>query len=209
MSSVGRVPTDAEITQHHESQPPPGADPWIVAPTPYRIEVLEYDDRWPVDFERVAGRIAAALGDAVLELHHVGSTSVPGLAAKPIIDVDLVVADPADEAAYVPALESAGFVHVVREPWWHEHRLLKGDDPHTNLHVFGPDCPEVVRHQMFRRWLVDHPEELELYAAAKRAAAAEVNAREGGGTGMDYNLVKEPVARQIYDRMFRAQGLLP
>jgi len=209
MGSVGGVPSDQEITQHHESQPPPGEDPWIVAPTPYRIEVREYDDRWPADFELVAGRIAEALGDAVLELHHVGSTSVPGLAAKPIIDVDLVVADPADETAYVPALESAGFVHVVREPWWHEHRLLKGDAPHTNLHVFGPGCPEVVRHRMFRQWLVEHPEELELYAATKRAAAAEVNARDGGGTGMDYNLVKEPVARQIYDRMFRAQGLLP
>jgi GrpB-like predicted nucleotidyltransferase (UPF0157 family) len=209
MGSVGRVPTDREITQHHESQPPPGEDPWIVEPTPYRIEVVEYDERWPADFALVAGHIADALGDAVLELHHVGSTSVPGLAAKPVIDVDLVVADPADEAAYVPALESAGFVHTVREPWWHEHRLLKYADPSTHLHVFGPGCPEVTRHRMFRQWLVDHPEELELYAATKRAAAAEVNARDGGGTGMDYNLVKEPVARQIYDRMFRAQGLLP
>jgi GrpB-like predicted nucleotidyltransferase (UPF0157 family) len=209
MSTVGRVPTDREITQHHESQPPLGENPWIVVPEPYRVEVVEYDARWPADFELVAGRITAALGDAVLELHHVGSTSVPGLAAKPVIDVDLVVADPADEAAYVPALVSAGFVHVVREPWWHEHRLLTYPDPRTNLHVFGPDCPEVVRHRMFRQWLVDQPEELELYAATKRAAAAEVNARDGGGTGMDYNLVKEPVARQIYDRMFRARGLLP
>ena len=165
MGSVGRVPTDREITQHHESQPPPGEDPWIVAPTPYPIEVVEYDDRWPADFEIVAGRITDALGDAVLELHHVGSTSVPGLAAKPVIDVDLVVADPADEAAYVPALEAAGFVHTVREPWWHEHRLLKYAAPHTNLHVFGPGCPEVTRHRMIRQWLVDHPEELELYAA--------------------------------------------
>jgi GrpB-like predicted nucleotidyltransferase (UPF0157 family) len=209
MSTVGRVPTDREITQHHESQPPLGENPWIVVPEPYRVEVVEYDARWPADFELVAGRVTAALGDAVLELYHVGSTSVPGLAAKPVIDVDLVVADPADEAAYVPALASAGFAHVVREPWWHEHRLLTYADPRTHLHVFGPDCPEVVRHRMFRQWLVDQPEELELYAVTKRAAAAEVNARDGGGTGMDYNLVKEPVARQIYDRMFRARGLLP
>jgi GrpB-like predicted nucleotidyltransferase (UPF0157 family) len=209
MGSVGRVPTDREITDHHESHPPPGQSPWVVVPEPYRIAVVEYDERWPADFERVARRIGEALGDGVLELYHVGSTSVPGLAAKPVIDVDLVVADPADEAAYVPALVSAGFVHTVREPWWHEHRLLKYPDPQTHLHVFGPDCPEVVRHRMFRQWLVDHPEDLELYAATKRAAAAEVNARDGGGTGMDYNLVKEPVAREIYDRMFRAHGLLP
>jgi GrpB-like predicted nucleotidyltransferase (UPF0157 family) len=201
-------PNDAEITRRHDSRP--DADSWVAGYTqaPYRIEVSEYDEQWPVDFERIANLIRAALGDRVLELHHVGSTSVPGLPAKPVIDVDLVVADPADEASYVPALEAAGFVHTVREPWWHEHRLLTYAAPRTHLHVFGPDCPEVVRHAMFRHWLLDHPDDFALYLAAKRAAAAEINAREGGGTGMDYNRVKEPVVREIYDRMFRAHGLL-
>jgi GrpB-like predicted nucleotidyltransferase (UPF0157 family) len=181
-----------------------------VAPSPpSEIQIVEYDERWPSDFERVAERIREALGARVLELHHVGSTSVPGLPAKPIIDIDLVVADPAAEDAYVPALVGVGFVHWLREPWWHGHRLLKYDDPTTNLHAFGPDCPEVIRHTMFRQWLIDRPEELARYAGAKRAAAAEINAREGGGTAMDYNLVKEPVVRDIYDRMFRAHGLLP
>jgi GrpB-like predicted nucleotidyltransferase (UPF0157 family) len=100
-------------------------------------------------------------------------------------------------------------VHTVREPWWHGHRLLKHSDPVTHLHVFGPDCPEVVRHRMFRQWLLDQPDELALYAATKRASAAEINAREGGGSGMDYNRVKEPVVRAISDRMFRAHGMLP
>ena len=89
----------------------------------------------------------------MLELHHVGSTSVPGLPAKPVIDVDLVVADSADEAAYIPDLVAAGFVHTIREPWWHEHRLVKYDDPVAYVHIFGPDCPEVVRHRMFHDWL--------------------------------------------------------
>ena len=153
----------------------------VSAAPPYAIEVIEYDERWPADFARAAALVHRALGDRVLELAHVGSTSVPGLPAKPVIDMDLVVADPADEAAYIPDLEASGFVHTIREPWWHEHRLLKHADPVTHLHVFGPDCPEVIRHRMFRQWLLDHPDDLRLYAATKRAAATEVNARDGGG----------------------------
>lgn len=204
------MPTPEEIVRHHDSPPEADAAAWVEGHRQERftISVTEYDAAWPARFERVAALVRSALGDRALELHHVGSTSVPGLPAKPIIDADLVVADPADEAAYVPLLVAAGFQHVIREPWWHEHRLLKYDDPDTNLHVFGPDCPEVVRHQMFRQWLLGHPDDLAAYADAKRAAASEINGREGGGTGMDYNRVKEPVVRAIYDRMFRAHGLL-
>jgi GrpB-like predicted nucleotidyltransferase (UPF0157 family) len=203
------VPTSEEITRHHDSTRP-DSDAWVEGylQTASPIVVQEYDEGWPADFGRIATEVRGALGERVLELHHVGSTSVPGLPAKPFIDVDLVVADPADETSYVPVLESVGFVHRLREPWWHEHRLLRYDDPAANLHVFGPDCPEVVRHLMFREWLLAHPEERETYAAAKRAAAAEMNARPGGGTGMDYNRHKEPVVRAIYDRIFRAHGLL-
>jgi GrpB-like predicted nucleotidyltransferase (UPF0157 family) len=202
------MPTPEDITRHHDD--PPGADPWVdgAAAAPYEIAVVEYDDRWPADFEVVAARLRDALGHRALEVHHVGSTSVPGLPAKPVIDVDLVVADPADEPAYIPDLVAAGFVHTIREPWWHEHRLVKGADPVAHVHVFGPDCPEVVRHLMFHDWLVEHEDDRDRYAAAKRAAATEMNARPGGGTGMDYNRHKQPVVRDIYDRMFRAHGLL-
>jgi GrpB-like predicted nucleotidyltransferase (UPF0157 family) len=181
------MPSDEEITRFHED--PPSADPWVPGQVnrPYQIRVVEYDDRWPADFDLVAGIVRAALGDRVLEIHHVGSTSVVGLPAKPVIDVDLVVADPADEPSYLPDLEAVGFVHRIREPWWHEHRLLTYADPVAHLHVFGHDCPEVVRHQMFQAWLREHPDDLTAYAEAKRAAAAEMNERPGGGTGMDYN----------------------
>jgi GrpB-like predicted nucleotidyltransferase (UPF0157 family) len=204
------MPSNAEITHHHFDEPPAGASPWVEgrAASPYEIRVVEYDEGWPADFDRVAGVIRGALGDRVLEVHHVGSTSVPGLPAKPVIDVDLVVADSADEPAYIPDLEAAGFVHTIREPWWHEHRLVKYADPVAYVHVFGPDCPEVVRHRMFHDWLVEHDDDRQRYAEAKRAAAAEMNARPGGGTGMDYNRHKEPVVLDIYDRMFRAHGLI-
>jgi GrpB-like predicted nucleotidyltransferase (UPF0157 family) len=89
----------------------------------------------------------------VLVVEHVGSTAVVGLPAKPVIDIDLTVADSVDEAAYVPALEGVGFRLVIREPWWHEHRCLVHDDPRCNLHVFSPGAPEPVRHRIFRDWL--------------------------------------------------------
>jgi GrpB-like predicted nucleotidyltransferase (UPF0157 family) len=138
----------------------------------------------------------------VLDLEHVGSTSVPGLAAKDVIDIDLTVADPAAEESYLPPLERLGYVLTIREPGWHEHRALRLTVPRANLHVFGPDCPEVIRHRMFRDWLMTHPDDLARYAEAKRAAIP------GGGTVMDYNRRKEAVIREIYDRLFRAAGLL-
>ena len=201
-------PSNAEIVRHHDDPPPPGADPFLPGhvQTPYTIRIEEYDDEWPRRFAAAERVIRRALGERVRELHHVGSTAVPGLPAKPFVDMDLVVADPADEAAYVPDLEAAGFGHRIREPWWHEHRLLVQQEPRVTLHVFGPDCPEVIRHLMFRDWLRDHADERERYAAAKRAAAADTNAV--GGHGMDYNSRKQEVVYEIYDRMFRAHGLL-
>ena len=78
-----------------------------------------------------------ALGDRVVRIEHTGSTSVPGLSAKPIIDISLEVPDSADEETYVPSLEAAGYVLTIREPDWFEHRLFKGPDTNVNLHVFS------------------------------------------------------------------------
>lgn len=197
--------TADEITRHHE--PAPDHNSWVgEPPKPEPIRVVEYDDGWPAQFEKVAALVRAALGDVAIAVEHVGSTSVPGLAAKPTLDVDLTVANPSDEAAYVPALETAGFRLVIREPDWHEHRCLKLADPDTNLHVFGPDCPEVIRHRMFREWLRGHPEDRDLYRRAKLTAAADTTSKDGNVTV--YNKHKEPVLREIYERMFRANGLL-
>ena len=100
-----------------------------------QIKLVEYDLEWPRRFEREAERFRATLGDCALRIEHVGSTSVPGLVAKPIIDMLLAIVDSADEPHYVPALESAGYVLRVREPKWHEHRLFKGPGANINLHV--------------------------------------------------------------------------
>lgn len=195
------MPTADEITRHRD--PSPDENPWVVAPPAAEIvEILEYDPSWPNRYVWFADSIRKTLGDGVLGLEHVGSTAVPGLAAKDVIDIDLVVADPSDEQAYVRPLEVDGWQLTVREPSWHEHRCLRFEDPRANLHVFGPDCPEVIRHVMFRDWLRAHPLDTELYERTKRSAVP------GGGTVMDYNARKQRVVREIYDRLFREAGLL-
>jgi GrpB-like predicted nucleotidyltransferase (UPF0157 family) len=142
-------------------------------PTYQEIVLVEYDPRWPALFEQAAEQIRAALGDAALEIHHVGSTSVPGLMAKPRIDINLVVADTTDEEAYVPRLEAAGYVLRVREPDWFEHRMLRGSEPPVNLHVFPSECPEVERMLIFRDWLRASEADRELYARTKRELGAQ------------------------------------
>jgi GrpB-like predicted nucleotidyltransferase (UPF0157 family) len=196
------VPSAEEITRHHDANP--DEDPWVHGPPPpTTVSLVPYDPSWPDRYGALAAGIRSVLGAVVLDLDHVGSTSVPGLAAKDVIDIDLTVTDPRDEGAYVPALEAAGWRHVVREPSWHEHRLLSHDEPRANLHVFGPDCPETVRHRMFRDWLRAHPDDRARYEEAKRAAVP------GGGGVLDYNTRKQDTIRAIYDRLFRAAGLLP
>lgn len=132
---------------------------------------MDYDAGWPALFEREADRIRAALGNRVLQLEHAGSTSVPGLAAKPILDIVLAVADSADEPAYVPALELAGYWLKIREPNWFEHRMLKGPDTDVNLHVFSSGCAEIDRMLAFRDWLRDNAADRELYLRAKLTLA--------------------------------------
>jgi GrpB-like predicted nucleotidyltransferase (UPF0157 family) len=136
------------------------------------VALAEYDPAWPRRYAALAGEIAAALGGRALRIEHVGSTSVPGLVAKPIIDVVLVVEDPAREAGDVPPLEPLGYGLRIREPGWYEHRMLKGGDDDVNLHVFAAGCPEVERMVRFRDRLRADPGERDLYAAVKRELAA-------------------------------------
>ena len=136
------------------------------------ITLVEYDSAWPERYSVLEQEIREALGGAALQIEHVGSTSVPGLAAKPIIDIVLVVADSAQEDGYVPPLQAAGYALRVREPDWYEHRMLRGGDEDVNLHVFSAGCPEIERMLRFRDRLRSNAADRELYAAAKRELAA-------------------------------------
>jgi GrpB-like predicted nucleotidyltransferase (UPF0157 family) len=143
-------------------------------PPQYReVVVADYDPIWPHWYESAAFRIRQALGDKVLKLDHVGSTSVRGLPAKPLIDINMVVADTTYEDAYVPPLEAIGYKLRIREPDWFEHRLLRGYDPPVNLHVFNPGCEEIDRMLRFRDHLRANEADRELYARTKRELAAQ------------------------------------
>ncbi|GAB2526120.1 GrpB family protein [Paramicrobacterium agarici] len=199
------MPTVRDITTFFDDDPPPGESPWVVPPTAQPIDIVEYDEEWPALFAERESQIRRHLAARVLDIAHVGSTSVPGLPAKPVLDIDLIVADPSDEPAWLPALTDAGFVLTVREPWWFEHRCLKASDQSVNLHVFGPEAAEPWKHRIFRDHLRRDEHDRMLYADAKRAAASRATERRE--TVMEYNRRKQVVIREIYARAFRAAGL--
>lgn len=195
-----------DIVTFAETPAPDGVSPWVAgAEPPQHVDIAPWSPAWPETFRGLSARIREALGWRALEIHHVGSTSVPGLAAKPIVDIDLIVADPDDEDAYVPPLEDAGFALRIREPWWQRHRMLRGEEPMCNVHVFGWDSPEPIRHRLFRGWLAGEADDRALYEQTKRDAARHANA--GPGLVSEYNARKQRVIHEIYARAFAAMGL--
>lgn len=160
-----------------------------------RIPIVKYDPKWPGLFDDQADRIRSALGDRTLRIEHVGSTSVPGLSAKPVIDIVLAVANSADEANYAPALDAAGYRLLIREPGWFEHRMFKGADPEVNLHVFSEGCEEIGRMLHFRDWLRENAADRELYERTKLALA-----QRKWKTVQDYADAKSAVVAEIMAR---------
>ena len=132
-----------------------------------------------------------------LLVEHAGSTSVPHLAAKPIIDIVLAVPDSPDEDDYVPALEAAGYRLRIREPDWFEHRLLKKADPSANLHVFSAGCEEIDRMLAFRDQLRTNEADRELYERTKRELAARKWAYVQDYADAKTEVVEEIVARAL------------
>ena len=138
------------------------------------VHLAPYDPNWAVQYAGEAGKIRAALGDGARVLEHVGSTSIPGMAAKPVLDIVLGVDASADEDAYVPALTAQGYRLHIREPDWHEHRLMKGEALAVNLHIFTAGDHEIERMVAFRDRCRAHPEELALYLSTKRELAGRI-----------------------------------
>jgi len=160
-----------------------------------RVVLADPDPAWPGRFAREAERIRSALGGRALQIEHVGSTAVPGLAAKPVIDVLLVVSDAADEPSYTPPLEAAGYVLHKREPDWHQHRFFKATDSDVHVHVFSEGCPEVGRMLLFRDHLRADPADRELYLRTKRSLAQQPWRRT-----QEYADAKSPVVQEILAR---------
>ena len=137
------------------------------------IPIADYDPNWPDKFREQAGAVAAALDGVALRIEHIGSTSVPGLAAKAIIDILLVVQDSANENSYLPQLEAAGYELCVREPDWHEHRMFRTPAKDVHVHVFSAGSPEIERHLVFRDRLRTNADDRSLYEQTKRRLAAQ------------------------------------
>ncbi len=156
------------------------------------IEVVPYDPSWPAAFAREHARIATAMGARAQRIDHVGSTSVPGLAAKPIIDVQVSVADPEDEDAYLPALVSTGYELRVREPG---HRMFRTPARDVHVHVCEAGSDWERRTLLFRDRLRADTGDRERYAAVKLRLAErewpDMNA---------YAFAKTPIVEEILAR---------
>ncbi|RDA85276.1 hypothetical protein CP532_2318 [Ophiocordyceps camponoti-leonardi (nom. inval.)] len=201
------IPIEA-IVKHYDCDPTL-AQRVATRPSPTSLAIVPPNPAWPHHYADLEALIVTAIGPAAISISHAGSTSVPDLPAKDCIDIDLCVADIDHEDSYVPALEGAGFLFLLREPSWHGHRFFCRADPDlqpVNLHVWPRGCPEVERHRIFRDWLVREPADRDLYADAKREASS---AAVGAGEGVEaYNLRKEATIRDILGRAFRHLGYI-
>lgn len=165
------------------------------------VALRDHDPGWALRYEAVRERIADALGDAARSIEHIGSTAVPGLPAKPILDVNLLVADSRDEHAYGPALAAAGFAFRHREPEWFEHRMLRAEFPMVHLHVFTDGCEEAQRMVAFRDLLRADGAARDRYAATKRELA-----RRDWDDAQDYADAKTEVVRALLGGRAAADG---
>src|ERR1700722_10683654 len=168
------------------------------------IVIVDYDTRWPEKFQKHAEILSRALGSKALAIEHVGSTSTPELAAKPIIDIDVLVEDSSDESTYLPTLVQAGYVLRVREPDWHEHRMFRTPELDVHVHIFSQGCVEFMRHLAFRDRLRSCTEDRLLYESVKRKLA-----REYWSDMNAYARAKTEVVEQILARALREVGELP
>ncbi|KAE8441096.1 hypothetical protein EG329_005891 [Mollisiaceae sp. DMI_Dod_QoI] len=180
------------------------------------LDIIDPDPTWPSTYAILASRIVAALSPPsspngaepgtgqLVSVSHVGSTSVPGLPAKAIIDIDVVVADINDESAYVSALESQGFQFMLREKWYN-HRFFTATEPMVaNVHVWGPACAEAERHRIFKEWLIENVEDRELYAKTKKECSEASMLR--GESIQEYTDRKGGVIKDILHRALKRFG---
>jgi GrpB-like predicted nucleotidyltransferase (UPF0157 family) len=137
------------------------------------IELVPNDPAWAGHFARLSRDIRSALGSRLIAVEHVGSTAIPGLPAKPIIDIDATIYNPADESGYRDVLEGLGFALTIREPEWHQHRMFKLSDPRTNLHIYADNCSLPMRDVAFRDLLRNDRQAALAYSELKRELSSQ------------------------------------
>ncbi|WP_158058180.1 GrpB family protein [Halorussus halophilus] len=165
------------------------------------IEIVEYDPEWPVRFEQEAARMETILGDHVLRVEHIGSTAVPGLAAKPIVDICPVVSDMDEGRRCAELLHESGYYlsDKDRGDEWIELGRVAADDQHFNVHVRPQDSESLQNNLLLREYLRDHPQARDEYARVKRAAAEEHSC-----DAEEYTRKKSPVIDSILEKARKA-----
>jgi GrpB-like predicted nucleotidyltransferase (UPF0157 family) len=133
-----------------------------------KILIADYSQSWPERFERERARIARVLGPALIRIDHIGSTSIPGLAAKPIVDIQASVPDVEDDDQYMSLLESIGYVLRLREA---DHRMLRTPAVTVHVHICSAGSDWERRHLLFRDWLRADERDRRAYEALKRQLA--------------------------------------
>jgi GrpB-like predicted nucleotidyltransferase (UPF0157 family) len=159
------------------------------------ITIVEYDPNWPARFEAARERVQQALGAGAIRVEHIGSTAVPGLAAKPIIDLLVTVEDPENESVPLGAMTAAGYELRVREPG---HRMFRTPERDVHVHLWADDDPEVARHLRFRDRLRRSAEDRQVYEQLKRELA-----RRDWSDMNHYADAKGPVIEEILARADR------
>jgi GrpB-like predicted nucleotidyltransferase (UPF0157 family) len=156
-----------------------------------RVRLATYSESWPTKFEQVHKQIQLALGTCAKRIEHIGSTAVPGLAAKPVIDI-LLELDNITNPTVHEALAGGGFAPVVEEPG---HRMFRSPDRDVHVHAWPTGDPEVQRHLLFRDWLRSNEADRRLYEMEKRRLAALE-----WPTQNDYAQAKSPIINEILAR---------
>ncbi len=163
------------------------------------ISVVEYDPTWADKFLQQQKIIKQALGETAFVIEHIGSTAVPGLAAKPIIDILLVVEDPSKEELYLPQLIAAGYELRVREPDYYEHRMVRTPEKDVHIHIYPPAAPDVERYYFVRDELRQNEALRKKYGELKQKLAsqewADMNAYSAAKTEVIEEIIAAAKAR--------------
>ena len=163
---------------------------------PEPVVIVDYDPDWPRLFDEFSAPLFAELGDLIVAVEHVGSTAVPGLVAKPIIDLDLVVPSASDIPLAVARLAVLGYVHLgdVGIPG-REAFLWPAQKARHHLYVCPVDSEELDRHRSFRDYLLTHPDEANAYGALKKAAAIRYSDDRDAYVGAKSSFVESVLKR--------------
>ena len=160
----------ADDSHAHPSSGPSRADvaelELVGGPEALRVGLHDYDERWPEVFEQHRQRITDALTPTSVDIEHIGSTSVPGLAAKPIVDIVVAVADITAEEDYLPALLAAGYELRVREPG---HRMVRTPERDVHVHIYERGNAAIDEYLLLRNHLRSDAADRALYESTKRA----------------------------------------